>query len=186
MNLNEYTATINRKEMEIDKQFQKLSQTRVSFENAIKKDVETIVNNLKIQFDIYERGTKEFVTTDRLKMEILSMFQFVQEIRICSGITKTGTRCSKRSVIGSAYCQAHIYKSRSAEAGRSQMDTKLLYMMTDNITPNEQIDKVEKCFIEGTFYYRDSSYIYDIETFAKVGYVENENPILTDDPFELQ
>lgn len=178
--------------MEIDKQFQKLSHTRASFENAIKKDLETIVNGLKIQFDIYERGTTEFVTTDKLTKEILSMFQFAQEMKICSGITKAGTRCTKRSVTGSDYCKAHIYKSYLSQQTtiNKTKDTTLLYMMTDETTKTDihknQIDGVEKVLIEGTFYYTDSSYVYDTETFDKVGYVENGRTVLTDDPFELQ
>lgn len=176
--------------MEIDKQFQKLSHTRASFENAIKKDLETIVNGLKIQFDIYERGTTEFVTTDKLTKEILSMFQFAQEMKICSGITKAGTRCTKRSVTGCDYCKAHIYKSYSQQTTiNNPKDTTLFYMMTDDNIKDDtknKIDGLEKILIEGSLYYTDSSYVYDTETFDKVGYVENGRTVLTDDPFELQ
>lgn len=74
--------------MEIDKQFQKLSQTRASLESAVKKDVESIVNLLKIQCDIYERGSTETVSKEKIVKEILGMFEFTQQLKFCSpGIT---------------------------------------------------------------------------------------------------
>jgi hypothetical protein len=58
-------------------------------------------------------------------------------------------------------------------------------------TKNEMVDSqsfrngVEKRMVDGSFYYVDSKYIYDMNTFDKVGYVENSKYVLTDDPFEL-
>lgn len=175
--------------MEIDKQFLKLNQTCVSFENAIKKDIQSIINSLTIQFDIYERGTNEFVTTDKLTKEILKMFEFTQQINFCSGVTKMGTRCTKRSIIGSEYCKAHIYKHYMSQQTSIHNANKdgMLYMMTespDNV--KEKIDGVEKTLIDGTFYYTDSSFIYDNDSFDKVGYIEDGKYVLTDDPFVLQ
>lgn len=178
--------------MEIDKQFQKLNQTRNSFENAIKKDLESIVNLLKIQYDIYERGTKNDVSKDKLMTEILQLFEFTQPIRICCGITKMRTRCTKRSMPGLDYCKAHMYNQYTTSLHPEE--SAKLYVMTD--TKTEMVDSqsfgngVEKKMVDGTFYYVDSEYIYDMDSFEKVGYVdenltEHIKYVLTDDPFVL-
>jgi len=175
--------------MEIDKQFQKLSQTRASFENAVKKDVESIVNLLKIQFDIYERGTQTIVSKDKLMRNILNMFEFTQEMRFCCGVTKTGTRCTKRSMTGSDYCKAHLYKQYISQQASLYKEQSKLYVMTEsNESPKdiETIDGVEKVMIDGSFYWADSCFVYDMDTFDRVGYVEDGRRVLTDDPFELQ
>lgn len=180
--------------MEIDKQFQKLNHTRSSFENAIKKDIESIINLLKIQFDIYERGTKEMVSKDQLMKDVLGMFGFTRQSQLCSAVTKVGARCTRRSIVNSDYCKVHMYKqyiSQPTASNDAKKDnTNILYMMTqaDNIKgkDKDKIDGIEKTLIDGTFYYVDSGYIYDLDSFDKVGYIENGKHILTDDPFVLQ
>jgi hypothetical protein len=50
-----------------------------------------------------------------------------------------------------------------------------------------EIDKcnLETKLIDDTFYYMDKNYIYDRDTLEKVGYISDNEFILTDDPFIL-
>jgi hypothetical protein len=180
--------------MEIDKQFQKFNQTCVLFENAIKKDIYNIVNLLKIQFDICERGSNVIVSNEKLIKEIQNMFEFTQP-KLCSGVTKTGSRCTRRIITGSEYCKAHLYKQytyqqkslrKSNEYLSQNVNTKLYVMTNYNDKHGENIEGIVKILIDGSFYYADSSFIYDMDSFDKVGYVEGEKHVLSDDPFVLQ
>ncbi len=170
--------------MEVNKQIQKLNRISLSIESAIKKDIESVVDWMNTEFDIYERGTNNTVSKNKLLKGIFDLFEFVEK-RHCCAITRTGVRCSKTSINNSVYCKAHLQlQSRNLEP--KQHENKLFLFEPEKTQTQKEPKNCKKILIDNSNYYMDSEFIYDIETFDKVGYIDNGKSILTDDPFVLR
>lgn len=173
--------------MELDKHIDRLQQCKTQLHQGIQKDIERIVDTLLVDFDIYTRGTDELAKKENIKQKLLDLFQFNKRPLMCVGVTKMGHPCTKKRTDGSDYCKAHFYKQL---LDSKQSSNTPIYMI-DDTTKTRQTDKtfsldsVEQKMIDDSMYYIDSQYIYDIDSFNKVGYIHDGQYVLTDDPFVL-
>jgi hypothetical protein len=54
-----------------------------------------------------------------------------------------------------------------------------------SISTQSKDKSLQQKFIDNTFYYVDDEFVYDKETYEKVGYKQNNEYVLTFDPFLL-
>lgn len=165
------------------------------------KTINNLINELCDEYDIYDRQTKEFVNKSQILNKILfkinSESDTVKQKPICNGIYKNGNRCNKVSVNNNMYCKRHLDEIKKNneiqkyqeidkhEIEKYDEDTIQKYNKVDYTQNKIQIENIKKVFIEDSFYLIDDKYIYDKDTCEKVGYIENENFIFTEDPFLL-
>lgn len=101
----------------------------------------------------------------------------------CSGVSITGVpkQCSKFAIEKFYYCKTHMMAYGKVNSTRHD-DIELV----QEKKCNEGIDlsKLKKKFIGDSFYYIDSLFIYD-DFNEKVGYIDNNEYHLTDDPYIL-
>lgn len=198
--------------MELNKLLLKSRNTSKYLEDAIKQDITNIANVLLQEFDIYPRGThvnacketvKEIslITKQQLREFITSHFQ-IQQTGMCCAVTKSGTKCTRKSVDNSTYCKIHIVNTFFNNKQTLNQPLIIKHDDVEFINQNQQPSNLndssvtnnhlQKRFIQDTLYLYDSEYLYDIDTYEKVGYIDKHaDPnsdaqfVLTDDPFEL-
>lgn len=157
-------------------------------ERAVKRDISDIICMLVIEYDITERRTKRAATKEELYQKIMEKFEL--EDAYCSAITKNGTKCTRRIQAGrSKFCGTHAILERvQAIKTFSEAKTHIVQSVKANIS-NDVLSKMRKEFIEDSFFLVDEEYIYDKDSYEKVGYIDNESGVkkfvLTDDPFIL-
>ena len=96
-------------------------------------------------------------------------------------------------MVYSKYCKIHNYLSfKEPEHDPEPIYQQTIFVISDKGNGNDKgngkgIDKsnYKKQLIDNSFYYIDDSFIYNTSTLEKVGYIENNEFILTDDPFIL-
>jgi hypothetical protein len=166
----------------ISKRFENLQNT---LEKAYKKDIKEIIQKVFTEYDICYKNTSESVEMDTFINHFL--FNSKEEIPICMGISKNGNKCCRKPQSNSNYCKIHFYLHFNQ---KTHVENHI-YIIDEHkeIKKDDKLEKdlknLEKIFIEDTFYYKDNEFLYDINNFQKVGYIENDQPILTDDPFIL-
>ena len=115
-------------------------------------------------------------------------------IKRCIGTTNTSpiTQCSRNALDDYDYCKTHMYKLGSTHIQKEQIDNSNI-LVQYKYANNSNFDrlsheKLKKKFIDDTFYLIDDKFIYvynDNDTLEKVGIIDNNNYILTSDPFVL-
>ena len=105
-----------------------------------------------------------------------------QSENICRGISKNGNKCCRQSSENNEYCKTHQYLSFRQIVNEPKVDN--LFIIESN-SFDRDTKNMELQLIEDSFYYVDNFFVYEKETLKKVGYVENKEYILTDDPFIL-
>lgn len=163
--------------------------------NAYKKDIEKAIDKLFEDYDIYKRGTKEIISKKELSFIFLTG-NF--EVKYCSAATKSGTKCKNKVLENTNFCCKHLY---SAENLRNLLHNNQMHQNKEEINnfyiieknyenetdnKNKLNNEVQNILIENAFYYTDNIWVYDKQTMEKVGYVDNNEYILTSDPFILQ
>lgn len=146
--------------MELNK-FSKKSKTLL--DKSLKKDIDSICNLLLQDFVICDKYDNNPITHQLLYTKIHDLFQPPQQkLTFCNGFTKDLTRCSRKPFENYKYCKSHLAKN----------------------LPKQELSKYTKKYIDNVLYFTDHKYIYNSEN-QKVGYVYNNDYILTDDPFLL-
>jgi hypothetical protein len=154
-----------------------------SVERAYTKDITSIIEDLFFEYDIYYKKTDTVVQKDIILRKFLSIFEKDIETKMCIGISKNGNKCCKPAQANSDFCKIHKYLEFKANLEKSQEN---LFVIGD--TQNMQhtnTENMKKKVVDGSVYYVDTSFIYDTSTLERVGYVDNDKYILTDDPFIL-
>lgn len=194
--------------MEINKLCKKLDNLPSNLKKGYIKDITNILDMMFEEYDIFYKDTNESVKKQIIINKFTSIFnenEKIQEVSVCKGFSQNGNKCFKRSQQNSNYCKVHTYlafreKTVYSTLGNSNIsDVNHQGNFTDDIDRRqgtiEQIrsnkNKIDilslgKTFINNSFYYHDKRFIYDRDSLEKVGYIENENFILTDDPFILE
>ena len=171
--------------MEISKIINKSKKLPISLEEAFKKDLDTIINNLLSEFDICHKGTKNKINKEILINKLSSSLKI--NSNNCCAVTKNGNKCSKKTIDeNSKYCYNHI-KNDSIERITQNEDFYLIKNNEDNLNKLDKSDTLNyiKKYIDDSFYLIDDKFIYEQETLEKVGYIDNNEFILTSDPFIL-
>lgn len=188
--------------MEISKTIEYANSLSEKIKNAYKKDIEISINKLFEEFDVYKRGTNTLV----VKNELINIFMNPKlEIKYCSSATKAGTKCKHKALDNSNFCAKHLYSTenlrnllhkqqtqQSIEIKTENLEKDSEFyiienkLKTHNNTLNNTNNNLQNVLIENAFYYTNDIWIYDKESMEKVGYIENNNYILTSDPFILQ
>jgi hypothetical protein len=162
-----------------------------AIEKAIKKDISDIICMLMIDYDIKERGTTNAATKEQLYQKIMAKFEMGDAY--CCAVTKNGSKCTRKVQVGKTrYCGTHA----NIEILERMYEKKQNNVIRDHVTKKEKVSisndilsKMRKVFIEDSFFLVDEEYIYDKDTYEKVGYVEKDSEdkkfVLTDDPFIL-
>jgi rRNA pseudouridine-1189 N-methylase Emg1 (Nep1/Mra1 family) len=111
----------------------------------------------------------------------------------CQGVVTTSSgsfgRCSKNASENFSYCKLHLKKEihkkmYQSKETKEQQENKIVIIDAPS-GQNDFNNKLEKKFIQDSFYYIDSYFIYAIDDNRRVGIVEQGEYILTDDPFVL-
>lgn len=176
--------------MELNKVIENTKELPNKINKAFQKDLDNIINVLVENFDIYQRDSKV-----RIDRDILYKFitKDLKKESNCSAITKNGLMCTKKSHGNSNYCKIHYNKHFFQNKNIQNNNTvnvndndSIVIIEKEVCEENVQGDNLQKKFIEDSFYLVDDKYIYDKETYEKVGYINsNGEYILTDDPFIL-
>jgi hypothetical protein len=118
------------------------------------------------------------------KQEILDIVLKPKIIKRCLGISSTFTQCTSNALQDQDYCKRHLkYSVLNKELDPAFEITKIKNKI------DESKIKMSKKFINDTFYFIDTKYIYDIEendnVGEKVGIINKNKFLLTSDPFIL-
>jgi hypothetical protein len=154
-------------------------------ERAVKKDISDIVCMLLIEYDIIDRKSKDEVTKEKLYQKIMEKFDMGDAY--CGALTKSGTKCTRRVQAGkSKYCGTHANMEMMEKMFLQKNNPKDHIIKTkQQRISNDVLSKMKKEFIEDSFFLVDDEFVYDKDTHEKVGYRENGEYVLTDDPFIL-
>lgn len=110
----------------------------------------------------------------------------------CCGVSKSygiPTQCKSFAITNFDYCKGHMmtYGNCGGKKIKQEIQDIDVEISKNTERVDEHIDfiNLKMKFIEDSFYYVDSNFIYN-KLKQKVGYVENNEFILTDDPYILQ
>jgi hypothetical protein len=184
-------------ELDINKSIKNIETLPDKITNNIKNDIYKIIDFIAVNFDVKIRGSDKILSPQSLHQYISNNFNILKS-ETCQGITTSGTRCSLKSYLNSKYCKKHQQLKNPIINHYNNLHnlsnkTPILMINEKEFNSNDilsfsdiDLNKLfTKKLIDNTFYHIDHKYIYDIETNKKVGYIEDDKYILTDDPFEL-
>lgn len=183
--------------MEISKTIDLTNSLSEKIKNAYKKDIENSIDKLFENFDIFKRNTNELVD----KKELINILLTPINIVYCSAATKSNTRCKNKAINNSNYCGKHLYTNQNLKEvlhcpkfllnqnKENTNETNDFYLIENTGQKEYCVDIVKenlkKILINDSFYMIDDKWIYDISSYEKVGYIDGEEYILTNDPFIL-
>lgn len=164
---------------------------------------EYIVLKKKIQKEFIQQLYNKYLVFDRDGNQVLINEFSLELFKQCVGVNPNNKQCQQNALINGNYCAKH-FKKYIKENGKEHIkenmkenlttsdleeisDTSQLSVLTHFTYKESLIDKetLQKKFIEDSFYYIDDKYIYDMTTLEKLGYIQNNRFILTNDPFIL-
>ena len=166
-------------------------------QKALVNDINKVIHYISVNFDVYKRGTPELVSENQVLQQVLTALMV--EEPVCAAITKNGNKCIRKAQAESRYCRQHALKAftdnmsvytQRPSIHTSVIDTSALTFVESKQRKHDD-DSLRKQFIEDSFYWVDDQYIYDVNSYNKVGYIDCEtnmdspNYVLTDDPFLL-
>ena len=147
----------------------------IKFRDKIKKE---IINLIYDKYIIMDRQGN-FIDKNNLKLE--------NDNTRCIGVLSNYKQCSKNAIKDNDYCKIHLSTNKKSLYHNKQVDESLdadiliqAHKERLNVSKN-----LKKQFIEDTFYWIDDKYIYDIDSYEKVGIIENDEFKLTSDPYLL-
>lgn len=151
----------------------------------IRKDVEVLLGALMANYDIYKNGepVNKKVLYNKLLLDL-------SNIHSCNAVIN-GKLCKMKKVNNFDYCKKHLVNSTSFNSNFTlNTESKEINMCKISVSVQNDIDiskqDYTKLLIDDTFYYidKDNKFIYNSK-LEKVGYISNDEYILTDDPFIL-
>jgi hypothetical protein len=152
----------------------------------IKKDVEKLLSVLLSNYDIYQHGN--LINKELLLTKLISD---LDNVNACNAVIN-GKLCKNKCYNTFNYCKKHIVKEsfqftqnqNTVTSQNTQSDSIKLDKIITRTSPIKLTDYSKK-FINDTLYYITDKSIFNTDLEC-VGYVSDDNYILTDDPFILQ
>lgn len=104
----------------------------------------------------------------------------------CCGVSTTNlpTQCKSFALENFDYCKKHMMTYNVFNSKQREIETEIETEICQN-THDVDISNLKRKFIEDSFYYVDNSFIYN-NLKQKVGYIDNSEYHLTDDPYILE
>ena len=172
--------------MEIARFYKRLENISNNFEKAYENDINFIIDNLFEEYDILYKDTNITVHKNIILNKFLSILGKTQDDIICNGFSQNGNKCFRKASRDSEYCKTHSYLAfKQHNLTTKPSGTQDIVVFVPNNQDNININGLKKQLIEDTFYYIDDTYIYNIDSLERVGYIEDSKFYLTDDPFIL-
>lgn len=145
----------------------------------IKQDVEKILTALVSDYDIYQNGNPvdKVVVLNKLLLDLST-------INKCNAVVG-GKLCKNRCYNTFKYCKKHINLSQINHTSQPIQLTTIT--QTPHNPTQKDLSNYTKKIIDDTLYYitESSQFIFD-DNLERVGYISDDNYILTDDPFILE
>jgi len=173
--------------MEIERIIKRLETLSSDFKDSYIKDISKIVNLMLCDYDIFYKGTREPVKEHVIINKFTNTLLKKDTSVLCSGISKNGNRCTKRAKDNSYYCKTHSYLDNNNNYNDNKNTEPIVIYNYEDTQPQQNFhqdqERLELKFIEDSFYYIDEKYIYDKDTLQNVGYIHDNEYILSNDPF---
>jgi hypothetical protein len=157
-----------------------ISNEQKFLENYKKRIIKDTIKILCNQYHVYD-SDENLLDAETLQKQILTP----KIIKRCIGTTNTApvSQCTRNAIDNYDYCKTHLYRMCLKSQEDEEFSTPIEYKThTNNITT--PIQNLKKKFIDDSFYFVDDKFIYDSDNL-KVGYIHNNDFILTSDPFLL-
>lgn len=147
-------------------------------ENYKNKIIKECIKSIYKKCVINDKKTNEVISDDKLYKILLEQ----KIIKRCIGCTNTVpiNQCSRNAIDNFNYCKTHLYKISLNNQDIIKSDIKIC---KDTGAKKDKRNLTKK-FIDDTFYYIDDKLIYNTN-LEKVGYINNNEYILSSDPFIL-
>jgi len=145
----------------------------------IQKDVESIIKILINNYDIYENG--EIIDKNIVFNKLLSE---LNNITICNAIVN-GKLCKNKCYNTSNYCKKHsisLYENNEISKNNVKKDINKISIISNSIEVD--LTNYTKKVIEDSVYYIKDNFIFNSD-MVRVGYIDDNEYVLTDDPFIL-
>jgi hypothetical protein len=170
--------------MELQRLCKKMNNINSSIERAYTKDITSLLEDLFFEYDICYKDTDTKVQKEIVFRKFLAVFEKQYESKMCIGISKNGNKCCKTAQQDSDFCKVHKYLEFRGHLEKKQQENIFVIGDTQKYT-HTNTENMKKKVVDGSVYYVDTSFIYDTSTLERVGYVDDDKYILTDDPFIL-
>jgi hypothetical protein len=171
--------------MELERLCKRVNNIPNSIERAYIKDITTIVEDILFEYDIFYKDTEQRVQKEIFLRRFLNIFGKQEEVKICRGISQNGNKCCRRVLDNTDYCKTHKYLEFREKSHQETKSDNVFVIEGSNIPKTLDTTNLQTRMVDGTFYYVDESFVYDKQTLERVGYIETDRCILTDDPFIL-
>ena len=163
------------------------ARIRSDIERAYSKDLEYLIENLVDDYNIVSKTTGETLKR-RALTDLVNKFTKMQSEQSktshCQAVCLNGNRCVWKTLPDTDYCKRHI--GLSFQRNTSEPELSQFYLLeSDEAVARPTNTKLQSKLIEDAFYDIDDDFIYDKTTGERVGYISDNNYILTNDPFEL-
>lgn len=147
-------------------------------ENYKKKIVKEFTKELIKNFKVYNNNTNTVVS----EKDIINIICAPKILNRCIGTTTTGiiSQCTRNAIDKFEYCKTHMYKIGYIK--KKEETNTIIYI--ESVQNTKNTEDLKRKFINNSFYYVDDKFIYD-KFSNKVGYINNQEYILSSDPFIL-
>lgn len=149
--------------------------------------IKETIKNIYEKYTIYDED-KNIVDEKEIKDYLKKINNPIK--KRCCGVSKsTGIpkQCKSFAITNFDYCKNHMITYGSCVAAR-RLSAELLdidvEICKNTVGDNIDLSHLKMKFIEDSFYYVGTNFIYN-KLKQKVGYIENNEFILTDDPYIL-
>jgi hypothetical protein len=155
-------------------------------ENYRKRIIRETLKKLYKNYKIYD-SEGVLMDIDKIQKEIFSP----KIIQRCVGATNTTpiSQCTRNAIENYDYCRTHLYKICLDSKEIKAQDTPVIFNLNTKSKYNNDDstykDDLKSKFIDDSFYFVDNKFIYDTN-YNKVGYIYNNEYVLTSDPFLLE
>lgn len=146
-----------------------------------------IIKKLYEKYSIYDEDENE-ISEKEIK-DYLEKLNNPTKKRCC-GVSKTGVpkQCKSFAVTNFDYCKNHMMTygacAISRRLGAEPQENIDVEICKNTVGEHIDLGNLKMKFIEDSFYYIDKSFIYN-KLKQKVGYLDNGEFVLTDDPYIL-
>lgn len=145
----------------------------VKFRDKIKKEIINLIYEKYIIMD--KHGN--FIDKNNLKLENIN--------KRCIGVLSNYKQCNKIALSDNEYCKTHLFSNKMSTFNNKSNDKDTDIIIQTQKECLNLSNNLKKQFIEDTFFWIDDKYIYDIDSYEKVGIIIDNQFKLTSDPYLL-